>query len=614
LKKESQLKKRKTDNYIVVGTAHQGMDLSVLRAVKTAADYHDAKVIHVGPLATKDEIAMWRRREKKLRTWEKTKSEKVKNKAFDIQDKVEVLSYDIDDLKEEMKHSSNEERSKLSEKLQKLKESSKKLTDEEGLLWERLGEDTERLRREKEELEKIQWGRISSLLEVFGDVTFVCNDELHVRNIPLCAEDEIGLEPLFDTVEDEYGDMSEIRIPWSVKDALGEHYKDKQLLLGTHLFVTAVPANGEKMAGMPITPRTFRMLKAMGHSHIVPHMTPHIKPFARPGLNQAYNYWTTGAIQICDQPKRVSDAYKSSSRTGCILVSVDRDNGEFHAQRLRAKLFSCEKSHKTTPHILHDGVVFDTHGTYLEVESEDKASHMTDIHYPHHHMGVIGASRALSGLHRPSLHVDGGDTVDFQTISPHTRNKPLEREGLRFVDDVEGLAWTLDATSNFPWIKKKVLLDSNHGEWVTKLVEENPYLKGIADWETIAKKFLPEWEVFIRKGGDDKFYKFGDLTMKHADREGTITKANDVYGNYLGGHHHSFQEFGDAVFAGPGAKLGPKYLQNSATSWQNQSTTITKYRGQTCKHPKTIFHTEGKKVSRFAYRGQIYEVKYHKKD
>ena len=85
----------------------------------------------------------------------------------------------------------------------------------------------------------------------------------------------------------------------------------------------------------------------------------------------------------------------------------------------------------------------------------------------------------------------------------------------------------------------------------------------------------------------------------------------DVYGNYLGGHHHSFQELGDAIFAGPVCTLGPKYLNNGATSWQNQVTTITSYKGLTCKHPKTVFHTENKEISRFAYRGQIYEVPFY---
>jgi hypothetical protein len=295
-------------------------------------------------------------------------------------------------------------------------------------------------------------------------------------------------------------------------------------------------------------------------------------------------------------------------------VSVDEENGEFHAQRLRIKLIRSEVSHKLAPHIIYDGMVFDASGDVIYLESKDRGLHQTDAHGPHEHMGVISACRNLNTVYKPSIFVDGGDTIDFSSVSRHTKHSPGAREGLRLIEDLSSGVRLLNAVCNseeFPWVKEKILLDSNHAEWVTNFVEENPALKGFCDWQTLANTFFSGWDVFIRTGGADKFYKFGDLTIKHADKEHTVAKAQDVYDNYLGGHHHSFQELGDALFAGPACGLGPKYLQNSATSWQNQLTTLSKYKNITCKHPKTILHSEDENKSRFCYQGCIYEVKFH---
>lgn len=610
------MKKRKTKNYIVIGTAHLGMDLSVLQTIKTTADHYDADVIHVGPLATRTEMDMWRRREKKLRAWEDSKAataarthEKISDKLADLEEKILELEDQADQVDSDDKYN------KIYERIEDLRVKSGVIEMEYTLSNAKLGEDHERHVSERDELEKIQWSRIQSIMDIFGKkVKFVCNDELHIPNLPEEAESYLGIKQKTEIVISGEDIDIERRIPVSVEKGLKSSYVDRHLRLGEHLFVTAVPANGDKMAGSPITPRTFRMLKQMGHSHIVPHMTTHVKPFARPGLNQAFNFWTTGAVQICDHPKKITDAYKSSARTGCVLVSIDKDNGEFHAQRLMVKLFWGRKNHKQIPHIIHDGMVFSMNSA-IESKTEDKAMHATDMHGPHDHPGVVAASRAANVMHKPSVYIDGGDTADFESISHHIKHKLGTREGMRLINDLNALKRVLDSMANkeeFPWIKERVLLDSNHGEWLTHFVDENPNLIGICDWKTIAESMLADWNVFIRSGGEDKFYLFGDLHIKHADKEGSISTANSVYGNYLGGHHHSFQEIGDAMFAGPGCKLGPKYLQNRATSWQNQFTTITKFKGRTCKHPKTVFHNEESEVSRFAYRGQIWEVPYYK--
>ncbi len=78
-KSKSYMQKIKSKNYIVIGTAHLGIDLAVLNTIKTVADFYDAKVIHTGPLATTYEIAMWRRRKQLLHTWENAAAEKIQH-------------------------------------------------------------------------------------------------------------------------------------------------------------------------------------------------------------------------------------------------------------------------------------------------------------------------------------------------------------------------------------------------------------------------------------------------------------------------------------------------------------------------------------------------------
>jgi hypothetical protein len=568
------MKKRSTQNYLVIGTAHLGLDKNILRVIANTARHYDAQVVHVGPVATVDEINMWRRRELKLRTWEKKVSEKMRDMDADKQAVQEFIREELQALNKEVK--TNPE---LRPKKEKLEEKLANIQDKLAVKWGEFHDTRDNLLSELSDIENLQDDRIKALLSVLEDVVFVCNKEL-------CIPTEL------------FRDM----------------YIDSYMTLGKHLRITAMPANGDKISGQPITKRTFTALSETRSSHIIPHMTPNVRPFPRPGLNQAYNFWTTGALHSLDIPKKITDAYKGASRPSCVLVSVDTENGEFHAQRLRIKYVICRTSHRPMPHIMFDGEVLDCHGNRIELESDDKGQHQTDMHAPYTHRGVIATARALNVLHRPGTYIDGGDTGDMESVSPFNQKYPGRAENLRLIDDITSIRKMLEATCPpaFNWIKHKINLDSNHHEWLTKFIDSNPTLHGLCDWETIAKNYFNEWEWYIRAGGDDKFFQFGDLKIKHGDGEGSVGYAAEVYGNYLAGHHHIYHELGDAVFVGPGCKLGPKYLQNRATSWQNQLTTLTKFKEVACKHPKTILHTEATQKTRFAYRGQIYEVDWYK--
>lgn len=579
------LQKRKCKNYIVIGTVHLGADVDVLNTIKTAADYYDAEIIHVGPLADRIEVDMHRRREKRLRTWEKHDVEKEHQRIAEIGNNIKELKKKKEEVQDDYsqltrKKSDQKAREKLKKMKSTIDDKLSRLKEDEMLCWERLGNDRERLEEEYYELLNAQRSRVDMLYQIFGDrrVHFVSNHEVMIPD----------------------GEL--------IQDIMGDDYHSKYWAISKHLIITSVPANGDKVSGQPITQRTFRMLKSLGHSHIIPHMTPQTKAFPRPGLNQAFNFITTGSLKFPKDPNKISDAYQASARTSCILVSLDEENGEFHPQRLRVK----KRTKNGSPFIIHDGMLYMSDGSYEEFLPSEKAVHFTDAHAPHVHEGVVGAIRGLNTLHEPSTLVDGGDMGNMESVSRFTKNKPGQRENLRIINDLMSIRKFWNAVADgFETIEEKWACGSNHMDWVDLFVDENPSLKGMLDIASLSKSYFPDWNILLRNKSDDQGFVFGNLNIKHGDDESSVLEADDIFGNYLGGHHHRYCEFEDAIFAGPACRVDHrihKYLKNKATSWQNNVTTITKYGNITCKHPKIILHSEDERTSRFCYRGEIYEV------
>jgi hypothetical protein len=195
----------------------------------------------------------------------------------------------------------------------------------------------------------------------------------------------------------------------------------------------------------------------------------------------------------------------------------------------------------------------------------------------------------------------------FESVSHWLEGKPGDSEGLRLSDDLVALRRLMDALSNTKSIKRKVLIDSNHHEWLSEFVAKNHVLKGMVDWPTLARDMFPDWEVIIREAGDNNVFKFGDLTIRHGDKD-QGAKGKFRYVKYLCGHFHRFVTWRRSIGLGCGAKLGPKYTGNDVNAWQSQIATITRHNGVTAVAPKIILHDKAKKTSRFAYRDKIFEV------
>jgi hypothetical protein len=381
--------------------------------------------------------------------------------------------------------------------------------------------------------------------------------------------------------------------------------------LGDHLHLSSVMPSTDKASNSPITKRSIRAYKKTGKSWILPHPIPAADSQPRAGLNQAYNYITTGSLSNSDIAKRPQDFNKAVQSPAVVLVVVDEKNGEFHAKHLHIDYATHPVSKKSEPVIMDDGVVFFKDRT-LVVPSKDKAAHVTDSHSQYEHMGVLASIRMLNNMFEPETFVDGGDTSDFASVNRHAKDRPGEREGLRLSDDINNLRKYLDALGEAPSIKNKVLVDSNHHEWLSAFISENPNLKGLCDWPTLAKTVFHDWDVFIRQGGSDKTFYFGDIAIRHGDNESGPIQANDNFGKYLGGHYHRYMSFLRAVFVGPACKLGPKYLNNKLTAWQNQVTLLTKYREVAAAVPRTVLHDDKRNVSRVVFRNKIYEIPFHK--
>ena len=546
-------KTRASKAYLVVGSAHLGVSSQILKVLQQVKTYFNAEVLHLGRTVTPEEKKMWDCRKFRTKTWEKEHKEKESERKATLED--------IKDLKDDLTSEAFKKKIKALSDRQK----ADRLDDRAKL---------ERLVGEMEDIEAAQQLRVDFMKKFLGEVTFVTNEEISIESALKAGGAKI------------------------VKDSIG---------LSKHLYCGALPANGEKVSNSPITRRILRTMRNRGKSWIVPHPIPALNSFPREGLNNAFCYYSTGSLLESSSPKTPGELYLASHSPAAVIALIDQATGEFHAVHLHVDYVWEEISHRNQPVISMDGLIFTARGV-SEAASSSKATFLTDSHSPHNHPGVLAATQALNTLHQPETFIDGGDTADFESVCRHTKYLPGAREGRRLIDDLASMKALLDAETYCPSIKKRVLLDSNHAAWLADFVLENPSLIGMCDWKTIAKGW-PEWEVIIRSG-EDKIVKFFDYVIRHGDMEKGINHASALFQKYLCGHHHAYNAIGRCVSVGPGCTLGLSYLQSAVTAWQNQITTLTAYKGVAAVCPKIVLHDDSRKVSRFSYRNEIYQVEW----
>lgn len=455
----------------------------------------------------------------------------------------------------------------------------------------KLGENAKEDTRDKLEDEKYEAGqnyketknavteRIKSLVKIFNGITFV---------VPPKSRDTVPKGDGITVIEGE-------------------------ITLSKYLFMTGIQPVSDCSTLRPANRNTIMALKQYGqaYSWIVPHPVPVVIPYARLGLNNVHNYYTPGMLKHTGQPSKRQENYMASHAPAAILVILDDSNGEFHAVPLHIDYIEKKGYSRSKPVVLYDGLCFSTDGI-KEVDTKDRAMFETDDHEPEQHPGTIGAVRALNNLFKPYTFINGGDASTCQPISRHEKDLKGRTENLRIRDMLVGLQKLLKVQTDCPSIKERILIDSNHADWLTLFVDEIPQLKGLLDWTTVAAQWLPEWSVRLRDGECSPPYQFGDYTIRHGDQE-PFNNAELMFpfGKYLCGHFHKYQAFRRSVSVGCGGSLNPLFMKNKINNWQNQITTMTRLMGITAIAPKIILHDPGKKASRVLYRGQILEIPYY---
>lgn len=614
------MKQRKSKNYLVIGNVHLGTSDDILKTLSVLAKEYNAQVIHTGNICTYTEKAMHDRRIHKLRTFENIGQEKLQAKLTKIDTEAKHISKDLKDLtplekvvktlaaqirkinaeltkfaKNKRNHKDSYD-AKTREKIQKKKEELAALKKElkansldlnknlrllerrDTLLGKKdLMEDLNESKREQllEEIELLttaEAARVQKLKAIFPNIQLIANDEQKISDY---------------------------------KEIIGD-----SLTLSKYLDIESVNANGDRVTSTPITDKSFRYLKQKHKSTIMPHPAPSLRSYERAGLNEAWNMYTTGCLFDVSEAKRPSEFYKATYMPSALLVTVDDENGEFHASRLHIDRLRCDFAKKVKPVILQDGRCFSP-GGIVEVSGSDRAVYSTDDHAPHEHTGVLGVVRALQSLSKAETFINGGDAGDWTSLCPHNKNKPRSAENLRFHEDKAAVKRMMEAQGESKYLTSKVLIDANHEYWLERYVDENPAMEGMVDQPTVYAEIIPDWEYHISKNGEDYTYYFGDIAIRHGHKE-SLPKATKMFTKYLAGHFHSHNEYLRCASAGAGAKLGPKYLEGNLTKWQNCSTTLTRYKGVTAFEVKSILHTDSKSVSRFSWQGKIYEVKWHK--
>lgn len=389
---------------------------------------------------------------------------------------------------------------------------------------------------------------------------------------------------------------------------------DKNYKLGKYLTLSPFNPTGERTILTQFNKNSINYFRNSGKNWITPHPVPSICPMPRPGLNEVYNYFTVGCLIERHNPAQVSEIYKNSHMPCALFVSLDPNTEEFHPRRIDIDYDDEDYYTQNNPFSLDDGLLF-TQDKCTELTSKDKMTGSTDDHAPYQHPGTLGALRALNSLHNPETFVNLGDAADFDPINPHARG-PGDTEGLRLIDTFNSLKALLTAQSEHKTIKNKILIDSNHHNWLTSFIKKNPSLEGILDLRTIASKYYKDWTFLYNDAGENEIYYFGDYALRHGHQESGVVNGESKFqkGKYICGHWHSLKSYRRAYQCGAGTMLGPSYLNGRITAWQNQVMSATKYKDITSINPKLILHDKTQEVSRFCYRGSIYEASFYHAD
>lgn len=159
-----------------------------------------------------------------------------------------------------------------------------------------------------------------------------------------------------------------------------------------------------------------------------------------------------------------------------------------------------------------------------------------------HDPRALDAVLAFASDFRPHHVVLGGDIADCGAISHHNRGKPRLTEGLRLLEDFQGLRKELLTPLEALQPESLTYHIGNHEDWINQLVDEYPGLEGVVDVESGLG--LDRWTV-IPQGGVSRL---GKLHFIHGDQvkggQHPAKWAVETFERSIRfGHFHTFQAF-----------------------------------------------------------------------
>lgn len=548
--------------FLFIGSAFLGVDKAVAGPLSVYARHYNLQVVHLGPLATEDEVKMWRFREQKVRTWEHAVAQFAGSSDFseaEIEEAVEaafmwmaergirtteVVSWG--DFLEDEPSGSDLKYLKL--KLQ-------------------MRINLSRVKAEMDVLLGAQSKRIATLHELFPNIGFVFSDN--------CA------------IEGE-----------ALKSRLGSRFLGTKFQAGK-IDAISMLANGPKASHAPITARTVAALAGTGRSTVMPHPISMSDSRAKEGLNNARNYFTTGCLVQPEAPTSTRDIHKGKHMPGGVVCVVDEDEAFF------ANNLIVDKG--SNYFIAEDGLIF-TAGGVVELGGAKCAVTLTDSHVPYQHWGVtLAACRAARAMGAKTF-IHNGDLDEGDGVNRHAMGLPGQMEGKRIIDSLRAVKEFLRVVEDESGCEEFVWNLGNHEMWYTQLVDKYPNLKGMLDWKTLASDYYPRWNIVQRTAGENKIYRFGDLAFRHGDEE-SLQAAVEAFQKVINGHWHNYYRIGQSGKLGCSCRLGPAYVGNNITAWQSQFATHTIGQGgKTQTAYRTVIHDEELYTSRFVYRNEIHTV------
>ena len=239
-----------------------------------------------------------------------------------------------------------------------------------------------------------------------------------------------------------------------------------------------------------------------------------------------------------------------------------------------------------------------------------------DLHYPRHHKPTWNAIIDFTKKFKPAGFIFGGDQFDNESISHHSKNKPILWKEGSYKSETTGFDKEIlkPIEAALPKTALRRWHIGNHDDWEHEWVEQNPQWAGFERPELLQ---LTErnWEVIP----DVQPSKLGRLTVIHGDQFAGYAPANlakravEAYTcSVLQGHNHTMQTYTRvspvdhtqkwAGYVSPCAcNLNAAFMKNRPSSWVNGFTIVeTMPNGAFNVYPVVV--TNG----RFSFGGRIY--------